>query len=192
MTDGAAARLIGKALRGLRAGDRHLAWNDPAFATAAAAIRLTSPAFAEGGAIPVRYAGAGVGDNVSPPLTWSGVAAEATELVLVMQDPDAPLPRPVVHVIATGIAPSGHGLAEGALGPSVSPQIRLGRASFGRRAYAGPRPLPGHGPHRYVFQLVALHAPLVLARPPNLRELLFALRGNALARGWLIGTFEQS
>jgi Raf kinase inhibitor-like YbhB/YbcL family protein len=190
--DGVIARAIGKALRGIRAGDRHLAWNDPALTAVPAGIRLASSAFADGGAMPTRYAGEGAGENISPPLSWSGVPDEAAELVLVMQDPDAPLPRPVVHVIATGISPGAGGLTEGALGAAGSPGIRLGRASFGRRVYAGPRALRGHGPHRYVFQLVALRLPLALAREPSLRELLAAIRGNAIARGRLTGTFEQS
>lgn len=185
------ARMIGKALRGIRAGDKHLAWNDTALVTAPVRISLVSPSFTEGQAIPTRYAGEGVGENISPPLRWSGVPEGAAELVLIMQDPDAPLPRAVVHVIATGISPDAGGLAEGALGAAPAPGIRLGRASFGRRAYAGPRPVPGHGPHRYIFQLVALKRPLSFAAVPGLRELLIAMRGSAIARGRLIGTFEQ-
>jgi hypothetical protein len=185
-------RVIGRALRGIRAHDEHLAWNDAALAAVPVLIHLTSSAFAEGRAIPIRYAGKGVGENISPPLRWSDVPEEAAELVLIMQDPDAPLPRPVVHVIATGIPPGSGGLAEGALSASPPSGIRLGRALFGRCAYAGPRAMPGHGPHRYVFQLIALRWPLALAKPPTLSELLAALRGNAIARGRLIGTFEQS
>jgi Raf kinase inhibitor-like YbhB/YbcL family protein len=186
------ARVIGRMLRGIRAGDKHLAWNDLALVAVPVRISLLSSAFADGQAMPIRHAGDGVGDNISPPLHWSGVPEDAAELVLIMQDPDAPLPRPVVHVIATGVAPNAGGLAEGALGPSASADIKLGCASFGRRAYAGPRPVPGHGPHRYIFQLVALRQPLAVAAAPNLRELLIALRGNAMARGRLTGTFEQS
>jgi Raf kinase inhibitor-like YbhB/YbcL family protein len=185
------ARLIGKALRGVRAGDRYLAWNDAALATVPDSLRLSSPAFAEGGVIPARYAGEGVGENVSPPLRWSGIPQDTVELVLIMQDPDAPLPRPVVHVLATGISPRAEGLGEGALGGAESDGLRLGRGSFGRRGYAGPRPVPGHGPHRYVFQLVALERPLNLTNAPSLSELLVALRGNAIARGRLVGLYEQ-
>jgi hypothetical protein len=185
------ARMIGKALRGVRAGDKHLAWNDAALVAVPANIDLLSSAFADAQPMPRRYAGDGVGDNVSPPLRWSGVPEDAAELVLIMQDPDAPLPRPVVHLIATGIAPRTSGLAEGALNAPVSAGIALGRASFGRRGYAGPRPVPGHGPHRYIFQLVALRQPLALTAAPDLRALLAALRGNAIARGRLTGTFEQ-
>jgi Raf kinase inhibitor-like YbhB/YbcL family protein len=184
--------LIGKALRGIRAGDKYLAWNDTALAAVPACIQLTSSVFEDGKAIPIRYAGQGVGENISPPLNWSGVPEEAAELVLIMQDPDAPLPRPVVHVLATGISPTSGRLAEGALSGSTARDIRLGRSSFGRRAYAGPRALRGHGPHRYVFQLAALKRPLALAQEPTLSELLVAIRGNAIARGRLTGTFERT
>jgi hypothetical protein len=118
------ARVIGKALRGIRAGDKHLACHDPALSTVPVRIRLTSSAFEDGRAIPIRYAGEGAGENISPPLSWSGVPEDAAELVLIMQDPDAPLPRPVVHLIATGIPPSSGGLAEGALGASGSDEPR--------------------------------------------------------------------
>ena len=125
------ARMIGKALRGIRAGDKHLAWNDPALVTVPAGIALSSAAFADGQAMPLRYAGAGLGDNLSPPLNWSGIPDGAAELVLIMQDPDAPLLRPVVHLIATGFSPRAGGLAEGAFNAPASPDIKLGRASFG-------------------------------------------------------------
>lgn len=181
--------MIGKLLRGIRAGDRHLAWNDAALAAAPDTIRLTSAAFGDGAPIPVRYAGESVGENISPPLTWSDVPQDAAELVLIMQDPDVPLPRPVVHVIATGITPGANGLAEGALNAPAT-GIRLGKGSFGRIGYAGPRALHGHGPHRYFFQLIAVRDPLKLEQP-NLKALLSAMRGSACARGRLIGVFEQ-
>jgi Raf kinase inhibitor-like YbhB/YbcL family protein len=188
----AIVRMIGKALRGIRAGDRHLLWNDQAVADAPELMSLTSPAFAAGSIVPVRYAGIGVGENISPPLRWSDVPSGAAELVLVVQDPDAPLPRPVVHAIATGIAPHRDGLSEGELSPTAAPAIRLGRGSFGRLGYAGPRALPGHGPHRYVFQLVAVQRALAFEHPPTLAELSSAIRGCVMARGRLTAIFEQS
>lgn len=184
-------RLIGKALRGFRARDRHLAWNAPALVAAPDSISLGSPAFAARAAMPPRHAGDGVGDNLSPPLAWSGVPAGTAELVLIIEDPDAPLPRPVVHAIATGIPPHWQGLPEGALAASAG-AIRLGRGSFGRIGYAGPRPVRGHGPHRYVFQLVAVDRPLVLPAPADRAIVLTALAGRALARGQLVGTFERA
>jgi phosphatidylethanolamine-binding protein (PEBP) family uncharacterized protein len=51
-------------------------------------IRLTSPAFHDGGRIPVRFTCSGKGSP--PPLSWSGVPRSARSLALLVEDPDAP------------------------------------------------------------------------------------------------------
>lgn len=184
-------RFIGKRLRAFRAGDRHLAWNAPPLAGVPGSIALDSPAFAAEAAMPPRYAGIGAGDNVSPPLRWSGVPEGTAELVLIIEDPDAPLPRPVVHALVTGIPPAWQALPEGALSLPGGGPFRLGRGFLGRRGYAGPRPVRGHGAHRYVFQLVAVDRPLALPEPADRAALLASLAGHALAKGRHVGTFER-
>ncbi len=116
---------------------------------------------------------------------------DAVELVLVMEDPAAPLPRPFVHLIATGIAPASRGLAEGALSATAG-GIVVGRNSFRRNEYAGPRALPGHGVHDYVFQLFALNRTLAFAALPSRAALMRLLPGAVIARGRLVGTFERT
>ena len=157
-------------------------------------IALSSRAFGSGGAIPQPYAGRGVGDNVSPPLDWSGVPAAAQELVLIVEDESVPLPRPLVHVLVRDIAPDATGLPEGALSDRALLAQRalvLGTNSLRRAEYAGPRPIPGHGPHAYVFQLFALDRPLALAPPFGRAQLLAAMGGHVIARGRLDGIYQR-
>lgn len=180
---------LGTWLRGIRADEKHLAFNDPRFAAAPVTISLTSSAFVEGTPMPKRYAGVGVGDNISPPLGWSNLPAATRELVLIMQDPDAPLPRPVTHVAVTGIPIGWTGLAEGAL--TAGPPLAFARGSFGRVGYAGPRPMLGHGLHRYVFQIFALNRGLSLPPLPKLNLVLAGMADTLLARGVLVGTYER-
>lgn len=52
---------------------------------------LTSSAFADGGAIPATHTCDG--EDISPPLAWSGIPAGARSLVLIVEDPDAPDPQ---------------------------------------------------------------------------------------------------
>ncbi len=175
---------LGTLLRTLRGHDRYLAWNR--LEAAPQTLILTSPAFADGAPMPPRYAGKGVGDNLSPPLAIAGVPEGTAELVLILQDPDAPIPRPVVHLIAH-LGPDTSGLGEGGL--NAGADLVFGRGSFGYRGYAGPRPIPGHGPHRYIFQLFACR--IRLGGGSKLPATLAALKGNILARGRLTGTFER-
>ncbi|MEU6584911.1 YbhB/YbcL family Raf kinase inhibitor-like protein [Nocardia sp. NPDC046763] len=189
-----ATRSIGRLLRPVRAGIGRTAWFDPAVQHAPETLTVGSAAFADGGDIPRLHAGTGVGDNLSPPLHWSGVPFEAAELVLIVEDPDAPLRRPVVHGVFTGIDPRITSLQEGALGSNdgaTSSSIRVGAGSFGRRGYAGPRPVPGHGPHRYVFQLLALDQPSGSTDGATLSTVLAAVTGHVIARGKLTGRYER-
>jgi hypothetical protein len=185
-------RAIGRLLRRVRAGDCRLAWKDPSFADAPESLRLTSAAFADGGAMPTRFAGAGVGENVSPPLAWSGAPPGTESFALIMQDPDAPMPRPIVHLIAFGVPADCAGLPEGALSPPGGAGVVLGRGSFGRVGYMGPRPVRGHGAHRYVFQAFALSRPIAVGERPDLAEVLAAMRGAVVARGKLVGLYERA
>ena len=182
--------MIGRWLRWLRAGEDHLACNDPRIRATSARILFTSPAFDNGAAIPVRHAGVGLGDNLSPPLEWSGVPAWTNELVLVMQDPDAPLPRPSVHLIATGIPGDCRAVGEGHLAPSGTHNIAFGRGSFGRIGYSGPRPIRGHGPHRYVFQIFALAGRLRVPPRAGLRATKTAMKGFVISYGILSGVYD--
>lgn len=183
-------RLLAWLLKGVHAGERKLAWNDPRVNAAPTGIVLKSPAFDPLGPIPPRFAGKGVGENISPALGWSNLPTGTRGLVLIMEDPDAPLPSPFVHVIATGIDPQATGLVEGALSNPAA-GIQLGRNGSGRAEYAGPRSLPGHGPHRYVFQLFALGKVLDMRRPLAKRDLLMAVAGTVIGRGRLDGLFQR-
>jgi phosphatidylethanolamine-binding protein (PEBP) family uncharacterized protein len=141
--------------------------------------------FTDGGAIPQKHAGEGVGDNVSPALQWTGIPTDAKQLVPIMDDLDVPMPKPLIHTIAV-IQPDVGGLAEGELKPGTT-GIRLVKA-FGD-TYVGPRPIPGHDPHHCRFLLFALNE-----RPDEVTDhkaLLAAIAGHVLARGGLTGTYER-
>jgi len=181
--------MIGRLLRSVRAGDTHLAWNHLALREVPAVICVSIPEFEPREPIPARFAGRGVGDNVSPPLAWTGIPDGAVELALIVEDPSVPLPRPFVHAVVAGIPPAWTDLHEGAIaerGP-----VRLGKTTIGKREYAGPRPVSGHGPHSYVFQLFAAESPLDLSASFAKRDLLAALAGRTVAKGRLNGTYER-
>lgn len=120
----------------------------PPEAAPAGSMTLTSPAFAEGDTVPVRFTCDG--EDVSPPLEWSGVPAEASELTLTLSDPDAP-GGTFVHWAVSGIDPASTGVAEGGV-PAAGTEQPNG---FGGTGYGGPCPPEGDSPHRYVFTIAA-------------------------------------
>lgn len=91
-----------------------------------------------------------------------------------------------IHTIAA-FAPRPTGLAEGALTPQDH-SIRFLANPRGQSAYLGPRPVPGHGTHRYRFRLYALDTKVDLSQLAQADHLPNALRGHVLARGTLTGT----
>jgi Raf kinase inhibitor-like YbhB/YbcL family protein len=115
---------------------------------APASIRLFSPAFANGTRIPTKYTCAG--QDVSPPLRWSGVPEKAKSIALLMIDLNAP-GGPFTHWALAGIPPTTQGLDAG----QVPAGVVAGRNGFGKTGYGGPCP-PAGKPHHYVIELFAL------------------------------------
>lgn len=184
-------RALGFLLKGRRAGEAKLAWNHRAVSSAPVNMSLTSDWFEDGGLMPERAAGPGVGANRLPPLRWSAPPAGTREVALIIEDPDAPLPRPVVHLVLLGLTPELRALAPGDLNGPAPGGGRYGRGTFGSAGYSGPRPLPGHGPHRYIFQLLALDRLANKQGELELAAWLEAICGHVIGRARLTGVYQQ-
>ncbi len=182
---------VGEALKSARPGLAALTFNDETLGDVDMEILLTSPAFAAGGPIPVEYTADGAG--LSPPLVWSGVPGEIASLVLLVEDADSPTPEPLVHAIAFNLPGSGSGLDAGAL-PSkdhVASGVSMGRNSVLKAEYMPPDPPPGHGQHRYAFEIFALATRPAFLSPPGRSEIKRTLSEHAVAKGVLLGTYER-
>jgi Raf kinase inhibitor-like YbhB/YbcL family protein len=146
-------------------------------------LTLSSEAFAHGEQIPRRHTCEG--EDLSPPLAWSGLPDGTRSAALICDDPDAPSGT-FTHWVAWGLDPGAGGLAEGVAAPAE------GLSSFGTPGYRGPCPPPGHGPHRYYFRLFALDAAPEVEPGADRDELERALEGHVLESGELVGTFERA
>jgi phosphatidylethanolamine-binding protein (PEBP) family uncharacterized protein len=178
---------VGTLLRRVRANPARSPLADKAF-VAPDIITVTSSAFVDGGPIPRRHAGAGVGDDVSPELRWSGVPSGTLALVMLLDDVDVPLPKPLFHSAAV-LTPVSEGLREGDFHVGVN-GVRIVATKLSRDGYSGPRPIPGHGPHRYRFHVLALDRS-VPTDAASVKTVLAAAAGHVLARGTLTGTYER-
>lgn len=182
---------IGHALRGQRAGLEKIAFQSIDLRGGMAAITVTSLAFADHAPIPERYTADGAG--LSPPLQWTGVPVQAGALVVIVEDADAPTPQPLVHAIVVDLPAADGGFGEAALPSPDHPAegFELGRNSYLQTAWLPPDPPPGHGVHRYAFQVFALEAGAAFAEAPGRDAVLEAIRQRGLASGCLIGTYQR-
>ena len=158
---------------------------DPGPKEAAMTLSISSPAFAAGGTIPVKYTCSG--DQTIPPLSWSGVPEGAGSLALIVDDPDAPSGT-FVHWVVYGIPAGASGIPESGPAPAGSVAGTNGARKTG---YFGPCPPKGHGPHHYHFKLFALDS--AFSHSPGATEdaLVKAMRGHVLAQGETVGVFER-
>ena len=186
---------LGAAMSGLRAGADKLAIVQ--LGSDFETLDLSSPAFAHEGRLPPRFtADAEAGEGVSPPLVWSTPPTGTERMVLVVEDPDAPAPQPLVHAIVWGLEADAGRLAEGAIvadGDGDDTGGRdVGRNSYLREGWLPPDPPRGHGEHRYAFQLFAIGAGAGdPGSTPGRSAVIDAITGHVLAAGLLIGTYSR-
>ena len=184
-------QVVGHALREQRAGLDKIVFNQVRLGAGTAAMEVRSLAFADHAPIPANYTADG--DGTSPPIQWTGVPAGAQSLVLIVEDADSPTPQPLVHAIVADLPAADGSLAEGAVDPA-SPQAEdatIGRNSFLQAGWLAPDPPPGHGIHRYVFQLFALSPGPGFDTTPGREAVMAMLEERAIASGILTGTYER-
>ena len=184
--------IMGHAVSNARVGAKKLFIDDESFAAVPTRLDVRSPVFDAGDAIPPLYTVDG--EKLSPPLTWVGVPPEAQSIALVVEDADSATPDPLVHALAWNFEGRDAVLVEGELSKAgdAEPWSMMGLNSFRRPRYSPPNPPPGHGEHRYAFQVFAVDRKLDLAPGAGRTELLHALRKHVLAKGCVVGTYERS
>ncbi len=183
---------LGTLLRNVRAGHEKLVVAQADLGLGSQAIDLSSPAFAAGARLPERFTADGAG--ISPPLLWGEVPAGTRALALIVEDPDAPAPQPLVHAVVWGLPGDERRLAEGAIARDGAggPDGRdVGRNSYLAEGWLPPDPPTGHGQHDYVFQLFALAEAPDIGANPGRADVVAAMAGRVLAAGILIGTYSR-
>lgn len=183
--------VIGDALRNQRAGLEQTVIERKKKTSALPVIEVLSSAFGHEEIIPVKYTADGGG--VSPPLVWRGLPHETSFVAIIVEDADSPTPHPLVHAIVVNLDPRESSIAEGALDSADHRGIGLERGpnSFFFHGWSPPDPPPGHGAHRYVFQVFAVRGPL-LEKPPGRDGLFRTINEFGIGAGCLIATYERA
>jgi Raf kinase inhibitor-like YbhB/YbcL family protein len=194
-------RRIARALRFVRSDDDQLV-SRVLVPHLAPTLEVTSPDFGDGGALP--FSATAQGGDVPPVLVVKKVPADARALVLVCETPDAPTLAPFIHWIVFRLP--GRDLTIDAQAVAAAEQGRNSRLHVG---WAPIDPLPGHGAHRYHFEVFALGShlpgaadeqytmltpyqePLGVEAGAGRAEVVESMRGRVVAWGELVGTYER-
>lgn len=145
-------------------------------------MTLTSPAFADGQTIPVKYTCSG--QNINPSLMVSKVPNSTKSLAMVVDDPDAPRGT-FTHWIMWNIPPDTVQIPEN----SSFPGATEGLNDAGKSGYTGP--CPPSGEHRYFFTLYALDTIIGLNGQAKKSNLEAAMKGHVISKTTLIGRYAK-
>jgi len=171
----------------------------------APALKLTTPAFTDGGTIPIKYSCAAstpppggrlnVSLGVSPPLQWTNVPPGTASFVLILHDADAHIGKAlqdIPHWIIFNIPGDATQLPEGIAPdvPAASGAVQ-GNNMMGRAAYQGPCAPPGAAPHHYTFELYALDKKLDLPQGASRADIEKEMDGHVLSATVYIGLFTR-
>jgi Raf kinase inhibitor-like YbhB/YbcL family protein len=152
---------------------------------------IQSKSFRHNEMIPARYTCDG--QDISPPLQWSGIPTEAKSLVLIVDDPDAPDPAAPkmtwVHWVLYNIPVDTPGLEENISSASLPEGTKEGINDWGRKGYGGP--CPPIGRHRYFFKIYALDTVLTDLQQPTKIQVEEAIAGHILAKAELVGMYQR-
>ena len=182
--------------------DAKLFTKGPAFADfPEPTITITSPDCGPSGSV-MKPEYTQVGASRFPEFQWPTASAEVKEYILICEDPDAPLPTPIYHSLFYAIPPHTSKITasdielvkvDGKGEASPKGGFRFVKNMRGKH-YVGPKPLLGHGPHRYFYQLIALNEPLDLAtlgEKVTKDQLAAAIMGKVVGWGNWVGSFER-
>jgi Raf kinase inhibitor-like YbhB/YbcL family protein len=152
-------------------------------------LAVTSTAFAEGETIPRVHTCDG--KDTSPALHWGDAPAGTRAWAVLCEDPDAPM-KTWVHWVLWNLPAEMRDLREAVPTRGMLDTGAVqGKNDFARLGYGGPCP-PRGKPHRYVFRVVALDAPLPVLAGATRNDVERAMKGHVLAEGTLTGIYART
>jgi len=153
-----------------------------------AKLEVASAAFENGQPIPSKHTCDG--QDLSPPLKWSGAPQSTKSFAIICEDPDAP-GGTWTHWVLYNLPGDVTELSEGT--PRSASSVRgalQGNNDFGRAGYGGPCPPPGAA-HHYAFKVFALDSSLDPIANVTKQQLEQAMQSHIVGQGTLVGTYSR-
>jgi len=145
-------------------------------------MKILSAAFENNSFIPSRYTCEGLDRN--PPLEFIDVPADTKSLLLIVDDPDAPM-KTWIHWTIWNIDPKTTEIGEN----SCPKDAIEGINSSNNMGYDSP--CPPSGTHRYFFKLFALDKMLDLGPNSYIKDIEKAIEGHIIQKAEIIGLYKK-
>lgn len=142
-------------------------------------MKFTSPEFSHDEMIPKKFTCDG--EDINPSLIIEDIPQEAKSLVLIVDDPDAPMGT-WVHWVVYDIPVTSQIKEDSIPG-------KQGMNDFRKKDYGGP--CPPYGTHRYFFKIYALDQELNLEEGLSKQDVEKAMEGHIAAQAELVGLYER-
>jgi Raf kinase inhibitor-like YbhB/YbcL family protein len=157
---------------------------NPPTVTAPTTIVVSSPVMSSSSTVPDEYTCVGTG--ISPPLAWSNIPATASQLALVITDPDAP-GGTFFHWTTYRFSPTVASVPS----DSVPTGALQGLNGGGEASYYPMCPPKGDPAHHYHFTVYALRSPIGIGEGATPTTVMDAIQRAAIAQGVLVVPFAQ-
>lgn len=140
-------------------------------------LKVGCSSFPPNGTIPIQFTG--YGQSLQPVIVWPEAPNGTKSVLVLIEDPDAPGPKPFVHWLCRNMSPATRQAPHGGT---------EGRNSNGTFGYYPPTPPPGP-PHHYHFEVFALDR-LLDHQAQDRDGAVQEMAGHVLAKGEIVGTVQ--
>lgn len=146
---------IGRSFKHKRAGEVHSLYFDHSSQNIKESIAISSSDFENNGFLKIHNTNDG--DGKFPKIIWRDYPKSTKSFMIIVEDLDSPTLTPLLHLIALGIPPTMISIChDDLIIAHQDHRFHIGRNSMMKRDWMPPDPPPGHGPHRYFFEIYAL------------------------------------
>ncbi len=153
------------------------------------ALELKSSAFQPNQMIPDKYTCDG--QDISPPLEWTGIPEGTKSFALIMDDPDAPVGlwvHWVVYNIPVEVTQLPENVAKKEKISINGKELTQGKNTWPKIGYGGP--CPPNKAHRYFFKLYALKEQTNFPVGLTAKELENKIKNITIEKAELIGIYD--
>ncbi len=181
---------FGRTFKHKRAGKTHSLFFDSSLQHIESSIIITSDDFSNNEHL--KSINSADESGLFPKINWSNYPSTTKSFLVVVEDLDSPTLSPLLHLVAYGIPATKSFITHfDIIAAHKTREFQLGRNSMMKKGWMPPDPPPGHGAHRYLFEVFGVDAIPNKNFKPKKHEIKEFLKNHGLSKGMITGLYER-